>query len=63
MRWYETSGAGGLAEGEPIRTSAELELLGALFAFMLFEEGAAWLEGSAYVSLTGFTATPIKTRV
>ena len=31
------------AKGEPFRTIAALELLGALFAFMLSKDGAAWL--------------------
>ena len=43
------------AKGEPFRTIAALELLGALFAFMLSKGGAAWLQGSAYLSLTGYT--------
>jgi hypothetical protein len=43
------------SKGEPFRTIAALELLGALFAFMLFKDGAEWLQGSSFLSLTGFT--------
>ena len=51
----KTSAPWAYSKGEPFRTIAALELLGALFAFMLFKEGAAWLQGSAYLSLTGYT--------
>ena len=59
-RWFsvvltKASAPWAFAKGEPFRTIAALELLGALFAFMVFKEGAAWLHGSAFLSLTGFT--------
>ena len=59
-RWFaveltKTSAPWAYSKGEPFRTIAALELLGALFAFMLFKDDAAWLQGSAFVSLTGYT--------
>ena len=59
-RWFsvvltKASAPWAFAKGEPFRTIAALELLGALFAFMVFKEGAAWLHGSAFLCLSGFT--------
>ena len=51
----KASAPGAFAKGEPFRTIAALELLGALFAFMVFKVGAAWLHGSAFLCLSGFT--------
>ena len=44
------------------RADPHVSRAGALFASMLFQEGAAWLEGSAHVSMTGVTATQLKQR-
>ena len=59
-RWFsivldKVSAPWAYAKGEPVRTIAALELLGALFALMWFKDDAAWLQGSAYWSLTGYT--------
>ena len=59
-RWFsvqltKVSAPWAFSKGEPFRTIAALELLGALLAFMLFKDGAPWLQGSSYFCITGYT--------